>query len=645
MYELYYALKYAQPDALLNTVESAKNYLKNLSGNIRLIVTEGPGFGDQTCAITIIEYIKSLGFRGAVDIVGHSFKNKPREIQQESPLLKTMKLLNIKPDNNFTVQYAELTDRMRVRFIDYSFFKNNLQFQEVELGIFVGPEFLLAYYGHSNVDASLVSITHSKSAIIFNPFTKVSVQRYPREGFAFQLQNQTLKRYYASKILPYRVVKPQATLIQRELAVLQNTSSVEYATLINHIIDAQSQKKINTFMLYGLNPLLHPQPEYSLLNLILAGIKANEHSEPLIVLVMNSISDQSWNNLQALFNAKKPPKLANTLKSLPFKIQFINVFSNHTADILTKHPVVVLRMQPLPRHIFNKLYVESTLMPTAEGANAITLLNNYQRYSLPCKKQEARYPINIDDLPHDLKQAIPYICTDNGLLLWLSEPTPDNVISPLIKKYSNLTQPALLEPDRVTFALSELSQQKNCSLAPSHCAFYKPFENTERVLSLCKETGIKSVLYAGSEEITKSLMVNALNLDPNIASMISFFLRLILQLGVDGTELVGAILFLSSMFCHTVLETLPDSRAKNAFKIGLLAVLTLAQLAPSMMNFEWDNVILLTSLMLLSLSADVLTRSVANNTQTFFSQHKKLTPLSEPKPTTIDNNRAKKAFS
>src|SRR3954466_5878626 len=89
VYGRYYDWRYSGA-AKQQILENAKIYVKNIPDSIRLFVTEGPGYGDQTSAITIIEYIKSLGYKGVVEVIGHAWKDKPPEIKSEAPLTKIM---------------------------------------------------------------------------------------------------------------------------------------------------------------------------------------------------------------------------------------------------------------------------------------------------------------------------------------------------------------------------------------------------------------------------------------------------------------------------------------------------------------------------------------------------------------------------
>ena len=93
---------------LTNVPRVAKNFLQGIQRPIRMFVTFGPGYGDQVCAVNILDRLLALGYQGSVDIIGAVIALK-----------KTMLLMNVHNKmDNISIIETTLENDLQVRFIN-----------------------------------------------------------------------------------------------------------------------------------------------------------------------------------------------------------------------------------------------------------------------------------------------------------------------------------------------------------------------------------------------------------------------------------------------------------------------------------------------------------------------------------------------
>ncbi len=551
---------------------NARKYIATLPGVVRLFVGQGGGFGDQVMLVNVMKHLQWLGYKGEFQIIGHAWSN-----HAQSPLLKTMQLLNVDNDTTLFSQTLATTldDGMQVTFIEYLHFaKNKMQFEKVELGIFAGMiNFGAEDFGWLKNDSYRMQPTtlmHAKKVLFFDPFSRwLSTSHI--SGFSLQLEKQVF-RFYLDILLPYRIHLANETTIRQALHKLakRNLSLTNFVTALR---TSETANKINIFSIYGLNPIIHPQPEYKMLIFILSAIKAHllKHREkqmPLEILIFNTISDESWQKLQTLFsiNANTSPLLKKALQSLATPIQFFDISQlSSTANITdfnitSSLQIRVSRMTSLPRDLFNDLYLRSELPPIYEGANTASLLLNQGRFGIPCKRADwGNNPSSEGHnvLPARLEAVGQYVCQDVGMNDWQKQPTPDEVLVPTMLQFTrdqkNVTR-LEISTDRVSYALDELSKKPTCSESPAVCAFFQPQKNGWPVAMLIGATVGKSALYGVIGETSKFMLIEKFKTDRNIAIPLSHLLRYAAHSALDGVDAMILIILLFNTFLDYAFE-------------------------------------------------------------------------------------------
>ncbi len=613
--------------ALGTHVTKAKQFLAKISGDIRIVIPSGEGFGDQMIAVYIIEQLRALGYLGIVEVVGDLKKKIIGSHHYESPLLNILKLyqcehLFIRDSQNITF------NGFKLRFYDADYFRQNLsQLPEAELAIYTGMLHLLKiHYGALGQFSyffthRLTNLAKSKRALYLNPFTASSQNKMI--GHIGQLKDQLPYTDYRSNALSYPLTPPSLAQVQSELSRMSQRN-LPLSEPLSRIIDLSTAGNINTFPLYALHHLNNP--EYALINLILGGIKANNLGQkPLLIMVMSPLSTDIWHKLEQVFqkNISSYTTLQQTINESANKTYFIDVSMNQTLPLLKNQSTYVIRLPTLPWRIFNFLSITSTYPLVYEGANNANLLKNAEppEWGLPCPREDyvhissggmsrktlVRTKVgDYFEIPAALAQAGEIICPTktNFINDWTQFPTPDLKIAELITNYTHAKRPPL-EPgnNRVAFAIAEIFEQKTCQqeLDLKNCELSTVLEYPGSYFApLLLSTACKGLGYGMLESLTSNLL-RKWGYKTAKANETARFTHLLLQGALEGNALTLGVLGLEAVFIESKYHT-------HISQFGLTSLMFLIIWLPNLINADFKTLLTVIVLTLVFILAHTLGR-------------------------------------
>lgn len=610
----YEILRYLDPDM----PGRAKRFL-HLFKNVNLFVSKGSGFGDQALAAGIAQKLREIGYAGRINIIGHL-----QGLEKMKTLFNAHGSLT-KVKNGFYFSSSYIGEIFFIRQDDFA----RISMDNETLGIFaVMVDVWIASHGLPRREYSmprLTEVSKAKIALYFKPYEIVSCLTGTALGAVLQVDKQAASNYLAASVLPYHVPLPSPKVIEKELSRFTKWKPSLGKTL-QTLLYKMEWEEVTTFPIYGLDQVFHPEPSLILRKLILSAAKASD--QYLLILLLNEISNQSWEKLQALFP---------THQSFGRMIEFIDPRVNQTLVSTAKQDIVVLKLGSLPMVLFNNLFVGNAkfkLPSVYEGLNAAGLLEQEGQYGIHCRRggRLTKYaPIAADAflLPEDLNAVAMHVCTTSLILLPQEEMAEIDVISGMLRKYQNVTRPAPPKMDRVTYMLSEASKENARSRSLlSKYAFFQPGKNLSDVAALHCVTALRSFVLVMTEEWV-TVTFESMGFRDSIATSMAILLRFIVQimLGDDIMLLITIMVF--AITC-LVLKA-PELKKVFTFMGSLLALAM--QLDSQVLEYDIETVGLCFSLMGNAVVTEKITRTwISGMRKRIREERQALDHETKPKP-------------
>ncbi len=505
---------------------AAQAYINSIDTPIRIIVANGPGYGDQVFAINLIRHLRlALGYQGEIHLIAYNLsleyyraviKKDPHYnnsfdrfytlLDKTSTMEKIGELLGIPLIANTTIdQIVESPDTGPLRLIDAITFRSTNNIPKTELAIFASTTHSIdicygLFNGNQNPATHLVN---AKRVLLMSPYTGYTFLN-PNVAFAYQVHGKSYQYIYNLGIVPYKFPLPTEAAIQHDLSRL----APSLKPLINAII--HKQKEIDTSFLYGLHSRFFPEQDKNLFSFITAAALHNQPlHKPLLILVLNKINEKNWEKLLEYF--LKPGSFPQRFQALALKlpeIHFLDATHNNTVTTDWGNATYVLRLPALPTSLFNSLFINSTLLRIYEGANSDDLSRTAGKLGLPCRAHDYNNYLT-NDLPTQLTHA--NICKDKIV-------NPNKILY-LFREYSKTERDRFTGPSRFDIALSDVAAQTDCSMPDEQCAFYKQ-GNPSLLLDqflLTKTIAFKGASYGALQAMIERFLCYAFNMQPDVA--------------------------------------------------------------------------------------------------------------------------------
>jgi len=554
-YNIYNTWNHARLLFKANAEDLARKYLTQLPKRIRLFIAGGEGYGDQVAAVNIIRQLVYLGYRGKTDIVGSS---QHRSFGQALPKLAEVLSVDYFDQEVYVSSIAFLKGIVLHLIPLETYIEKRSQFKKVELSIFVGKDHIVRGSFPHYWQTFVSNFAQSDSIVQFDPFSY-----HANIGFRYQQNNGSKFSDVASKYFPYRFpVNISNQVIRHELRYLKKHATKKL-DVIQRLLQEKNAKNILTFPIYGMRDNIRPNKEVTIVKFIAAALEAQKsNSKPLVVVLLNNFKKNSWHKIQKL--------ILDSNYTSPYKPIFINAESNNAIFAnVSSNATIILNLGSLPIGIFNKILLESDLLPVIEGVNARNLQNNAGRYSLMCQRSILTIPGEYMELPTDLFAATNRVCADSSEKLVINY-ADNKVLAQVMQKYSNATKPQTSLPDRVSFGLSNLKPRSTLSpkVRPSYLT----------------TTG-KSFLYGVADGVAQFGLTRGLSFGLRTARSVSNVLRFFLMYWLEGGNWISFIFFVALMYGK---ELLAMCGSRNS-KLQNFPIFGLMFLSMSLITFAQDG--------------------------------------------------------
>lgn len=339
---------------------------------IRVLVNTGRGFGHQRAAITLMQKLREIGFRGTFDVqcndrIGANlFNTKTRKMYQNHEPLVSRELIAMipgfassKPNSEGIIIIGEL-GAIKISSLPDGYAKRkDLELLKADLAISAAEDHILD-------DELKCSVLNAECYIGLEPtdWCRGSCFVTHQDGIVVKLPNASTTRLSS------------ATAHQ-----LPDISSISLSTTEQKIIDISKNDRVNTQLVYGL----YPDREYS--------VESNQLTETGNLDEATEVQRIIDANLLVSQNTGKPSVLL-----LPQKIALYDYFIERVKDNnphvyfadLTKNDldldaykagdVVVAHTGYLQQIVFDHLMLRgTTLPPVIEGCNAVEVCESAGR--------------------------------------------------------------------------------------------------------------------------------------------------------------------------------------------------------------------------------------------------------------------------